>query len=240
MRKFLGNLLDFILAPRRGAITNQHAPRGLVLFRVLNIQNIGENKMNKIIAAIVGLALIATPVLATGPFEFGTIDTYFSNTGLISAFDEQLTINNGKEGVLESIISEGPSELTVLKNTDLYWHPALGGYVSANEDKLITWQKPDCHVEIDKTVWWGDYFNIAPGSNFGTADIYRDAVWNGAEDITHAGGMGQGIFIDNINSYKDVSVYQSVGLDQPATCLPPSMPHIPNPPTCTWCTHIDP
>lgn len=189
--------------------------------------------MNKIIAAVVCLALIATPAFASGPFEFGTIDTYFSNTGSISAFGEQLTLNGGKEGIIESIKSEGPSQLTVLASTDLYSH---SGYVSANEDKAITWTKPDCNVEIDKTVWWGDYFNVAPGSNFGSGDVYRDASWTDADKITHVGGIGTGIFIDNINSYKNVQVYQSVGLDQPATCLPPRMPEIPNPPTCTWCT----
>lgn len=192
--------------------------------------------MKKIIAAVVCLALIATPVLA-GSFEFGTIDTYFQNTGPFSAFGEELLLNGGKEGIIESIKAEGPSELTVGASTDLYSHP---GYVSANEDKYITWNRPDCHVEIDKTVWWGDYFNLAPGPNFGTADIYRDVEWADAEKVTSAVGVGQGIFIDNINSFKDVSVYQSVGLNQPATCLPPEMPTIPNPPTCSWCTHGDP
>ena len=192
--------------------------------------------MNKIIVAVVSFALIATPVLATGPFEFGTIDTYFSNKGSISAFVDELTLNGGKEGIIESIKSTGPSELTVLKNADLYSHS--GGYVSVNEDKLITWNKPDCHVEIDKVVWWGDYFNIAPGPDSGSGDIYRDASWQNAEDITHAGGIGQGIFIDNINSNSNINVYQSVGLNQPATCSRPSMPEIPSPPTCSWCTHV--
>ena len=195
--------------------------------------------MKKTIAAIIGLVLIATPVLA-GPFEFGTIDTYFQNTGPFSAFGEELLLNDGKEGIIESIKAEGPSELTVGASTDLYWHSAFGGYVSANEDKYITWNRPDCHVEIDKTVWWGDYFNLAPGPNFGTADIYRDALWADAEKVTSVLGVGQGIFIDNIESFKDVSVYQSVGLNQPATCLPPVMPQIPEPPTCSWCNHEDP
>jgi hypothetical protein len=193
--------------------------------------------MNKTFIAIICLALVVTPAFATGPFEFGTIDTYFQNKGSISAFGEQLTLNDGKEGIIESIKSEGPSELTVLANTDLYSHP---GYVSANEDKLISWEKPDCNVEIDKMVWWGDYFNYAPGPNFGTADIFRDAEWKNAEDITHAGGIGQGIFIDNINSHSNIDVYQSVGLNQPATCSTPQMPDIPTPPECTWCTHGDP
>ncbi len=110
-------------------------------------------------------------------------------------------------------------------------------YVSLNEDKWI-WYDGDPHccgeLFIGKDVAWGQGEN-----GFGAGDVYRYAEFGEDPlfiDETHAGGIGTGAFMDRIETNKDTFVYQSVGLDQFATCdfEPPVFEPL-DPPDCEWC-----
>ena len=194
--------------------------------------------MKKIIASTLIFSLLAVGIaLATDPIttKIAEIDTYFTNDGPISAFHETTWINWGSEGITEKIVATN-GDLTVIKNADFYdnYIPCDTHFNSLNEDKVIIYgSEPEDDVFIAKDVWWGN--NQA---NMGAADIYREAYFSDKADITHAGGIGEGYFMDRIQTDRDIFVYQSVGLNQFATCEYPTTPTPLTPPTCTWC--IDP
>jgi len=190
--------------------------------------------MRKVIAlsSILTLLLTAMPVLANGDVPAAEITTFFTNDGWVSGFNEITMINDESEGIVEEITAWGDHTLTVLKYGDYTYHHDWD-YVSLNEDKQI-WYDGDCHgcggdLYVAKYVWWGE-------EQLGSGDVYREAFIDpDIIDITHAGGIGTGEFLDNIETNKDTYIYQSVGLDQFATCAMPEAPVSPSEPTCEWC-----
>ncbi len=187
--------------------------------------------MNKIIATIVGLLVLATPVLANGAVDAAQINTYFYSEGFLSAFNQMTMINDGSEGIIEEVVAWGDHELVVVKSGDYTYHHDMD-YVSLNEDKEIYYDG-DCHgcgeLYVGEFIWWGD-------GQFGTGDVYREAFIDPSiVDIVHVGSIGYGEFGDSIETNKDTYIYKSVGLDQFATCEEPEMPIFPDPPVCEWC-----
>jgi hypothetical protein len=181
--------------------------------------------MNKIIIALIGLALVATPALASGiSNDIGTINTYFTNDGLIASYQQGLVLNGGHQYTTDSVFVLGKSDLTVLQGTTL---DSLFGTTTANQDTWINYDKKGIlgSASIDTGAVW----------NPGAADIFREGSWTGATAIVHAGAIGTGAFADNIDSKKDVIVYTSVGLNQFASCDFPPTPTMPPIPTCTFC-----
>ncbi len=188
--------------------------------------------MKKLFAltSILTLLLTSVPVLADG-VDAAQINTFFYSEGFLSAYNEMTVINGGSEGIIEEIVAWGDNMLVVEKSGDYTYHHDWD-YVSLNEDKEIYYEG-DCHgcgeLTVAKSVWWG-------AEQFGTADIYREAyVGDLIYDAVHVGSMGSGSFVDSIETNKDTYVYQSVGLDQFATCEDPLPPVQPDAPECEWC-----
>jgi len=184
--------------------------------------------MRKVFAlsSILTLLLTAMPVLATD------ITTYFYNDGPIAAFHETLWSNYGSEGMTELVYAED-GELMVWKTIETSPHrfDFFGDrYNSANIDTIIEydpWYRSG-YVSVDKGVWWGE-------NGFGGADIYIETYGTKWTDVTHAGGIGAGEFMYNVDSPKGLDMWQSVGLDDWASCDDPHQPYFPEPPVCTWC-----
>jgi len=195
--------------------------------------------MRKIFAlsSILTLLLTAMPVFACigdlcdpDMSDVGSVDTSFYNAGLYSLFHEGLWLEG--EGLIEEIEAVGPAELTVVKNAEFGYDFDVGKTV--NEDKAILWE-PDSimsSVSIAKDVWWG-------WQGIGGAEVYRSAHDSMVQDDVHAiaigydGGLSDRIEV-NIGAMP-LTVYQSVGLNQGATCEDPVAPPELTPPVCTWC-----
>ncbi len=194
--------------------------------------------MNKIIATIVGLLVASTPALACvgdlceGPdMHVGTLDTSFYNDGMFSYFHEGLWMNG--EGFIEEIEAMGPAELMVIKNSDFGFDIDLWDK-TVNADKYIEWVPYSMWSELDvgTDVWWG-------WQGIGGAEFFRSAWDSMVQDDIHAiaigytGGLSDRISVDI--GYEPFYVYESIGLNQPATCEMPEIPPELTPPVCTWC-----
>ena len=186
--------------------------------------------MNKIIITIIGLAILAAPVMACencdGHDTELTVNTFFTNDGPISAFQEMTSINSGNQWINEGALAFGGA-LTVGSYEAFSWN---GCEETLNADKQISWvsqqdEGPN-NVMIGKDVVWND----------GSGDVYvaLQDPWGESKQI-HAGGIGDGAFANRIWTDESVQVYQSVGLNQFATCGP-VIPPTPLPfPQCEWC-----
>jgi len=182
---------------------------------------------NKIIAAVVGLLVLATPVLACCDLDDTelTVNTYFTNDGPISAFQELTSINYGDQWINEAAFS-WLGELTVASYEAFTWN---GCEETLNADKIISWDSStdeSSYLSVGKDVYWED----------GSADVYvqMNDPWGDYKAI-HAGGIGDGLFMNRIETHEPLDVYQSVGLNQFATCDIPTPPRPLPPPTCEWC-----
>jgi len=190
--------------------------------------------MNKIIAAIIGLIVLAVPVLACegpgcDPYDKElSVNTFFTNDGPISAFQEFTSINSGKQWINEVAFAFG-GELTVGSYEEFAWNGCRGTEM-LNADKQIYWDSQQDEgpnfVTIGKDVVWND----------GSGDVYvaLQDPWGESKQI-HAGGIGDGAFANRIWTDESIQVYQSVGLNEFATCGPVTPP-TPLPfPHCEWC-----
>lgn len=192
--------------------------------------------MKKILTLLVALTVLAVPVIACidcePDMQVATVDTYFYNDGPIAGFHSGLWMNDASEGIIEEIYAFGPAELTVVENKD-FGYDFCPDLKTVNADKLILWE-PDSlgsSVSIAKDVWWGW------GDGIG-GEVYREAYDTMVLDTVHAGGIGSGTFMDRIEvdvGAHDLTVYQSVGLNQFATCDQPVAPPELRAPVCTWC-----
>jgi hypothetical protein len=183
--------------------------------------------MNKIIATIIGFALVAAPALACCNLQDTELEvnTFFTNDGPISAFQELTSINYGDQVINEAAFS-WMGELTVASYEAFTWN---GCEETLNADKLIFWDPStdeSSYLSIGKDVYWED----------GSADVYvqMQDPW-GDNKAIHAGGIGDGLFMNRIETHEALDVYQSVGLNQFATCGTPRPPTPLPPPTCEWC-----
>jgi len=192
--------------------------------------------MNKIIITLISLALVATPALAcegiwcNGQDVELTVNTYFTNDGPISAFDE-LTVINGGQAMLNEAVYSWLGDLTVKSYEAFNWNGCID---TLNADKVIMWTSDtdeSSYLSIGKDVAWYD-----DSGYDGSGDIFvtmQDPY--GESKTIHAGGIGEGVFMNRIETHEPLNVYQSVGLDQFATCGTPTIPRPLPLPTCEWC-----
>jgi len=183
--------------------------------------------MNKMIAVIISLALIATPALAcVGPSCLptdGTIDTYFKGSGWNVYFNDATIVD---ERIDDDMIVEDvwtmKGDVTVLQNINIddKWF----GSSEVILNKQIT-VDPSCwfSANVEKSVIWD-----------GTGEVYRMAELGDVTNIVHV-GASEGTFVDDIRYEGTLNVFESVGLNTETTCVTPHLPDMPDMPICDWC-----
>jgi len=187
--------------------------------------------MKALFAILAGLLLTAVPVFACegiwcqGQDVELTVNTYFTNDGPISAFDEMTVINGGQAGLNEAVYS-WLGDLTVESYEAFNWNGCID---TLNADKIISWTSDtdeSSYLFVGKDAQWLD----------GSGDIFvtmQDPY--GEYKTIHAGGIGDGLFMNRIETHEPLNVYQSVGLNQFATCGEiPTITPLPVP-SCEWC-----
>ena len=184
------------------------------------------------VTTLVSLLLtIGIAVACDGCWPDGTIDTFFSAEGQNIQYSEALYLTGlvfghpvTHDGMIENAWTSSGS-MTVLKNIDLEDHYFWGSkYTDANIDKQI-WIDPGCFASanVETYAYW---------DGFG-GEYYREAfLGNTIVDIVSASNTGDGEVLDDIYYQGDLYVYESIGLNRPATCDLPDMPDMPDPPTC--------
>lgn len=187
--------------------------------------------MKKIIAAIVGLLVLATPALACWGDEClpddGDIDTYFTGSGRDVYFNDMVVVDEWHDDdvIIEDIWTD-KGTVTVLQNIDVEdkWfggsEVVLNAVINVDPASFFIWSY-DANVETYAT-WDGD------GSVYRTAEL-------GDVTSTVSAGADAGTFVDDIQYNGEVGVFKSIGLNTENVCYPPDMPDMPDMPECTWC-----
>ncbi|MFH0928901.1 MAG: hypothetical protein V1818_00930 [Candidatus Aenigmatarchaeota archaeon] len=183
--------------------------------------------MNKIIAALVGLMMLATPVLAChGPQclpDDATISTFFFGSGRNVWFNDVVGVD---ERVDDDYVVEDmwtmKGDMTVVQNVNIDLHGFSSAEVIMNKE---AWINPAYHysANVEKEVVWDE-----------EGEVYREAITGGVYSIFSA-GADEGIVQDDIRSEANLYIFQSVGLNTGTRCEYPSMPGLPEGPTCSWC-----
>ena len=175
------------------------------------------------VTTLVSLLLTIGIAVAWGGPD-GTIDTYFYADGIMPVYHSALVLNGGEDYVIEKVWT-GWGEVMVIENIDIEDH---GGWCYSWADANV-----DKYIEID------------PGF-FGTAHVEKTAVWDGFGEVYRQAWLGDdtyevvkastvfgdALFIDDIEYNDNLVVYESVGLNRPATCEDPVPPAPIEPPTC--------
>lgn len=192
--------------------------------------------MNKIIAAIVSLVLVATPALACIPgdpdcrelynLNDGTIDTYFSGSGWNVWFNDMLRIDEHvDDDILVEDIWTYKGDVTVVQNINMEEHRYDPTEVIVNKYATVDpWH--DYSANAEKYVTWD-----------GEGEVYRDA-WLGNVNSIVSVGADEGTFIDDIKYYGTLNLFESVGLNTDTICKMPEPPTPPEMPECDWCIPI--
>jgi hypothetical protein len=194
--------------------------------------------MSKIIAALMGLLVLATPAFACiGDIcepdmeNVGEVATSFVNMGVFAVYESGLWMNAAGEGTITNVMSVGPSMTTVDRYADFGYDWDLGKTV--NEDMEITWSPASMGSDFSfgKDSWYGW---AGPAG----AEYYREAADPMVMDSLHTIGFGTGGTMDRVDvniGALPLSIYTSLGLNQGATCEPvPPIQELPEP-ECTWC-----
>lgn len=209
--------------------------------------------MNKIIIALISLALIATPALACTPGTYCPTDpTSDVRTTLWAQGDtlmnEQVTVSGWYDGhgyiptagIIESIQNDGT--LSVQKQATNFgqWNLQEDGFVIASGETSL--QK-----EVD---WW----TVDPTVSRRTgelkwptvANIYTSYVTNTMSDVTeihntanvpdpnHAHGSLVNTFAQSVTTSDVMNYRESVGINEPLRCNV-AEPIPPTPPVCLGC-----
>jgi hypothetical protein len=188
--------------------------------------------MNKIIAAIIGLVLVATPALACFPgdpdcrdlysLNDATIDTYFWGKGYDTEFNDMLVIDEfyDDDVLVEDIWTDG--ELMVTQNIRIEEHRHDPTEVIVNKFAIID---PWCDhsANAEKYVFWDE-----------GGEVYREAWLDDVYSMVNVEAQ-EGTFIDDIKYYGTLTLFESVGLHTETICKMPEMPEPPEMPECDWC-----
>lgn len=186
--------------------------------------------MNKIIIALISLALVATPALACGGLhelpchlDDGSIATYFTGKGENVWFDNALILSNG-DGIMESSTTPKGSITALqdisLENTRHVTEATINDWItidpssrrnpSASFDEQVGWTKSG---EVTGTAWLDKTaYIISAGTGEGSGSL-GVSIWNGG----------------------DLSVIQETGLNTRSVCKDPVYPTMPTFPTCIFC-----
>ncbi|MBN2203176.1 MAG: hypothetical protein JW700_03250 [Candidatus Aenigmarchaeota archaeon] len=191
---------------------------------------------SKIIAALVGLMMLSTPVFATGcsgpdcvmPND-GSIDTSFTGSGWNVWFNDMTIVEEcpfdsdtltGDDVIIEDI-STMFGEMSVLQNINI-------------EDNRRSPTEVVLNAQIGVTPWM---FSNAYVDTYATWDndgsVFRQATLGDVTNVVSV-GASEGTFVDNL-AYKDtINVYKSIGLNTYNICDIHTV-HSVDTPTCDWC-----
>jgi hypothetical protein len=193
--------------------------------------------MNKIIIALIGLALVATPALACIPTDpacrelnslnDGFIATAFSADGLNVWFNDALLLNPDRSGVYQDGLVDSVS--TLLGSVDVVQNVYLEDQRRTTDAISNTYISVDpwffSTAKIEKQAWWNGNGEVYMGVQLGDTSYSVDAGTS----------FGDANFANSIKYNGDLTVYQSVGLGTGAICAELKPPTPPTPPECTWC-----
>jgi hypothetical protein len=196
--------------------------------------------MKKIIAAILGFVMLATPALACFPgdpdcwelnsLNDGSIDTYFSGSGWNVWFNDALSVDEYYDDdiVVEDIWTQKGSVM-VIQNINIEDHKYDTTEVILNKYAEVD---PCCDfsANIEKGVIWDD-----------EGEIYRTATLYASPNIVSTVSVGAdvGTFVDDIKYYGKVTLFESVGLNTGTVCEMPKIPDLPDMPECAWCIPLE-
>jgi hypothetical protein len=185
--------------------------------------------MNKIIAVLVGLTLMAAPALACvgpscPPQNDGSIDTAFTGSGWNVWFADSLAVDecfSDTDMIVENVDTMF-GKVSVLQNVDI-------------EDKWFGPTEVVLNAQIAVDPWMFATANVETYADWDyMGSVYRAATLGDVTSIVSA-GASEGTFVDDIEYNNDVSVFKSIGLNTYNVCDLPDLPEMPTMPTCVWC-----
>jgi hypothetical protein len=211
--------------------------------------------MNKIIAAIVGLVLIATPAFAKIPSANSEVSTILSATGQ-TTFNEFATVwgyDYSETGTVhehwqmtaytQNLITNDKS-LTIQKEVEspgqweMQEEMLVGGEGNTFIGAAVGWWTEDSHTTGSPlSMKWPTVANIYTG--FFTQTFTDEEQINSIADSTtpapgHPGAFSDNYFLKNIDTNSDFSFVEGVGINLPSECTP-ELPSPWYPPTCDGC-----
>ena len=186
--------------------------------------------MNKIIAAMVGLLMIASPALATFPCygcgptpqpEVASSQFLLSASGMTTV--ATLSTIDGwdgapRAGVAENICNDG----SILLETSVDFYVPSFGASEMVESKFVS---ADGDTSIIKQAEW-----YSPGP-VNTANLYIGWLTDSAADEVDVTNVGAGMALYNMNANSLVNYWESFALNAGTDCDPES-PIPPVPPSC--------
>ena len=183
--------------------------------------------MNKIIAALVSLTLLATPALATGCFfcappadeanaQFQLVadgETMVATLSTIKGWDGAF-----RAGVAENVYNDEYVEMATSVN---YYVPFFGASEMLESKDVYA----EGDTSIIKQVQWA-----SPGPA-NTANLYIGWTTASARDEVDVTNVGSGSALYNMNTNSPVRYLESFGLNRGTVCVPET-PVPPVPPSC--------
>lgn len=187
---------------------------------------------NKIISAIVGLIVLATPAFACYGYDClptdGVIKTYFSGSGWDVSFNDAVIVVEiiDDDYVYESLYTQKGS-ITVEQNVNIGNNWMGSPEVIVNKEAWINpasscWGTYTAYA--DKEALWDD-----------NGGVYREVTMGSKVFSPLSASSEEGRFMENIAYEGNVYLFQSVGLNTGYKCTDPVGPSLPDTPVCTWC-----